>query len=256
MKDRKTSILSVFLAMCLIFLMSSFTVYAVGYETEKTGTVMVQEFLSLRNATSKSAERIKKLSNGENVFITGEEGDFYTIRTQDGSTGYALKRYILLPAEETGKQFLCEVRIDNDSSGTNRNYNMALACTKLDGYRMEPGQQFEWYATVGIANKENGYKIATVISGGKYVDGYGGGVCQVSTALYNAVLKQGLQVDKVFHHSIPSSYVAEGYDATVSWSSDERYRKTLVFTNNAGFPIQIEAFTDGGTVIIRLYQIL
>ena len=76
MKDRKTSILSVFLAMCLIFLMSSFTVYAVGYETEKTGTVMVQEFLSLRNAPSKSAERIKKLSNGENVFITGEEGDF------------------------------------------------------------------------------------------------------------------------------------------------------------------------------------
>ena len=255
MKDRKTSILSV-LTVCIIFLMSSFTVYAVGYETEKTGTVMVQEFLSLRNAPSKSAERIKKLSNGENVFITGEEGDFYTIGTQDGSTGYALKRYILLPAEETGKQFLCEVRIDNDSSGANRNYNMALACTKLDGYRMEPGQQFEWYSVVGIANKENGYKIATVISGGKYVDGYGGGVCQVSSALYNAVLKQGLQVDKVYHHSIPSSYVAEGYDATVSWSSDERYRKTLVFTNNAGFPIQIEAFTDGGTVIIRLYQIL
>ena len=256
MKDRKTSILSVFLAMCLIFLMSSFTVYAVGYETEKTGTVMVQEFLSLRNAPSKSAERIKKLSNGENVFITGEEGDFYTIRTQDGSTGYALKRYILLPAEETGKQFLCEVRIDNDSSGANRNYNMALACTKLDGYRMEPGQQFEWYSVVGIANKENGYKIATVISGGKYVDGYGGGVCQVSTGLYNAVLKQGLQVDKVFHHSIPSSYVEEGYDATVSWSSDERYRKTLVFTNNLDFTIEIEAFTEGGTVLIRMYKVL
>ena len=255
MKDRKTSILSV-LTVCIIFLMSSFTVYAVGYETEKTGTVMVQEFLSLRNAPSKSAERIKKISNGEKVFITGEEGDFYTIRTQEGSMGYALKRYILLPAEETGKQFLCEVRINNDSSGANRNYNMALACTKLDGYRMEPGQQFEWYNIVGIANKENGYKVATVISGGKYVDGYGGGVCQVSTALYNAVLKQGLQVDKVCHHSIPSSYVAEGYDATVSWSSDERYRKTLIFTNNLDFTIEIEAFTEGGTVIIRMYQVL
>ena len=141
MKDRKTSILSV-LTVFIIFLMSSFTVYAVGYETEKTGTVMVQEFLSLRNAPSKSAERIKKISNGEKVFITGEEGDFYTIRTQEGSMGYALKRYILLPAEETGKQFLCEVRINNDSSGANRNYNMALACTRLDGYRMELGQQF------------------------------------------------------------------------------------------------------------------
>lgn len=256
MKDRKISIFYVLIAILFVLTMGGTAFADNPPEKVQTGTVLVQEFLSLRNAPSKSAERLVKLTNGENVVITGEEGDFYKVITTEGKEGYALKRYVLLPEEETGRRLLCNAIINNPTSGANRNYNMALACTKLDGYMLQPGQQFEWYSVVGQANKESGYKLATVISGGKYVDGYGGGVCQVSTALYNAALNINLQIDKVYHHSLPSSYVAEGYDATVSYSSDPRYLKTLIFTNNLEVPIQIEAFTEGGTVTIRMYQIL
>ena len=257
MKGRRISVFYVLMALLFVLTMGV-TAFAENPPTEKvrTGTALVEEFLSLRTAPSKDAQRIAKINNGEKIFIVGEEGDFYKVRTEQQLEGYVLKRYIILSEEETGRRLISYAIINNPSSGENRNYNMALACTKLDGYTLEANQQFEWYSVVGVANKSNGYKTATVISGGKYTQGYGGGVCQVSTALYNAALKANLQIDKVCHHSLPSSYVAEGYDATVSYSSDPRYLKTLIFTNNTGSPIQFEAFTQGGTVTIRMYQIL
>ena len=268
MTDRKASrrcIFSITVVLLFIFSLvcnSFFTAYAQEGETTTsneneevvTGTTMVQEYLSLRTIPSRKGERIAKIANNEIVQILAEEGEFYKIRYQD-KEGYVLKKYILLPEELTGKHFLCEAVIPNASSPEDRNYNMAKACEKLNGYVLQPGAQFEWYQTVGVANRANGYRKATVISGGKYVQGYGGGVCQVSTALYNAVLKQGLQVDRVYHHSLPSSYVAEGYDATVSYSSDERYLKTLEFTNNTSFPIEFQAFEEGGTVTVRFYAL-
>lgn len=120
----------------------------------------------------------------------------------------------------------------SDSTG-NRKHNVSLALEKLNGLRVEPGQTISFNEMTGPHTKENGYKSAIVILNGQYTDGVGGGVCQASTTLYNALLKAGLQIDQVQKHTLPVKYVPLALDAMVSGSSD------LVFTNNLDHAITI-----------------
>ena len=94
---------------------------------------------------------------------------------------------------------------------------------------LEDGEILSFNATTGIRNAESGYMSAKIISGGTFTEGFGGGVCQVSTTLYNACLLSGLEIQEVHNHSLPVSYVEPSFDAMVNVGSSD-----LVIRNNSG----------------------
>lgn len=98
--------------------------------------------------------------------------------------------------------------------------NIAIAAALIDGITVQAYGDFSFNQTVGRRTKEFGFKQAKIIVNGEYVLGVGGGVCQVSTTLYNAALKSGLEATEVRPHSLCVSYVPPSRDAMVSSSSD------------------------------------
>lgn len=130
---------------------------------------------------------------------------------------------------------------------TNRSHNVALAAQKINGKILAPGEVFSYNDTVGRRTIANGFLNAPVYENGKSVDGIGGGVCQVSSTLYSAVLYADLGIVTRSNHSLPVSYVPLGQDATVADGSID-----FKFQNTTDYPIKIEAAASNGTVTISL----
>lgn len=132
----------------------------------------------------------------------------------------------------------------------NRVFNMKKAAALIDGTVLKSGEEFDMNAILGARNKENGWREATAIREGSYVQEYGGGVCQVSTTLYNAVLMADLPVTQRYHHSWPLGYIDIGRDATISTGGPN-----FKFTNAMQSPVYISAIADtkAKTVTVRLY---
>ena len=133
------------------------------------------------------------------------------------------------------------------NSGANRCYNIAKAADAINGVTVAVGETFSFNATVGDRTEERGYKLSKVIQDGNYTEGVGGGVCQVSTTLYNALLLADF-IPKATQHSLISSYVKAGFDAMVSYGSAD-----LSFTNNTDHPIYIAASVQGKSVTFTIY---
>ncbi|MBQ8685020.1 MAG: VanW family protein [Clostridia bacterium] len=123
-----------------------------------------------------------------------------------------------------------------------RSRNIQIAASLIDGVTLQPYGEFSFNQTVGERTKEAGFQQAKIIVGGEYVLGTGGGVCQVSTTLYNAALKSGLTVTEFHPHSLQVSYVAPSRDAMVSTQSD------LKFYNPHSFPVRISAKVTEGAI--------
>lgn len=132
-------------------------------------------------------------------------------------------------------------------SSANRCQNIALAASKIDGYVLNPGERFSYNKVVGPRTEAAGFKNAHVYVGTKVVDGIGGGICQVSSTLYNAVVLADLKTVTRVNHSMPVSYVPLGRDATVSYGTID-----YVFENNKSYPISIKAKTEGTTLTISI----
>ncbi len=133
----------------------------------------------------------------------------------------------------------------------NRSVNLRVACSRIDGVVLQPGEEFSFSRTILPRTAANGYVKAKVIVNKEYVDGYGGGICQVSSTLYNAMLAAGVPATERHSHSLAVSYVPVGRDATISGTY-----KDLKFKNIFEKPIQIKAVTDDltGTMTISLLE--
>lgn len=134
------------------------------------------------------------------------------------------------------------------TSAAGRAHNVALAIEKFDGLEIPPGESLSFNKTVGERTEKNGFKSAKIIVDGKYTDGVGGGVCQASTAVYNAALMAGLSCS-ANAHSICPSYCPPGLDAMISSVSD------LVITNTTGRTVRISTVTNGKTSSVRFYGV-
>ena len=121
----------------------------------------------------------------------------------------------------------------------NRNNNISQACANINGKILEPGEIFSFNETVGQRTYDNGFLPATVISGGEYKQDLGGGICQVSTTLYNAVLMTDLEIVERHSHAWPSDYIACGLDATVDWPALD-----FKFRNDSDYQIVIVTWWD------------
>ena len=133
------------------------------------------------------------------------------------------------------------------NSAANRCYNIAKAAEAINGVTVGVGETFSFNAVVGERTEERGYKTSKVILDGNYTEGVGGGVCQVSTTLYNALLLAGF-IPHAVQHSLISSYVKSGFDAMVSYGAAD-----LTFTNNTDHPIYISAVTANRSVTFTVY---
>ncbi len=139
----------------------------------------------------------------------------------------------------------CETK---HSADENRNVNLALVCQLLDGYVIQPGEEFSYNMAVGERTEERGFKPATVFSGNVKTKDFGGGVCQGSTTLYNCLLEADMEIVERHGHGALVSYVKLGLDAAVNWLT----KTDLIFKNNSHFPVKIQAELSDGYMKMKL----
>ncbi len=131
-----------------------------------------------------------------------------------------------------------------------RKHNIHLAGSKINGTKLKNGEEFSFNKTVGARTEENGFKTAKVILNGSFVDGVGGGVCQVSSTLYNTAILSGLTITEHHNHSLLVSYVEPSFDAMVNSSGSD-----LKFINTTGEDIYISATTQNDKITFNVYGV-
>lgn len=137
-----------------------------------------------------------------------------------------------------------------DASDTDRTTNLVLACQKLNGKVIMPGETFSYNATLGPRTYAAGYRNGKIYENGQVVDGLGGGICQISSTLYNAALMSDMEIVERRNHQFVTSYVDEGRDATVVYGSTD-----FRFKNTRTYPVRLVASAKGGVATVSVYGI-
>ena len=134
------------------------------------------------------------------------------------------------------------------TSNTDRTTNLRLAAGKINGTVVMPGEIFSYNKVVGKRTVSAGYKEAAIYQDGGVTNGLGGGICQISTTLYNAVIKANMEIETRRNHMFVPSYIGAGKDATVVWGSTD-----FKFKNRRDYPIKIETSVSGGVARVDIY---
>ncbi|MEF9960858.1 MAG: VanW family protein [Niameybacter sp.] len=133
------------------------------------------------------------------------------------------------------------------ANNPDRNANIALAAKNINT-TLQPGEKFMFSKQLEPITTSTGYKNAKVITGSEFVDGIGGGICQVSSTLYNAVIRTDIDIYMRRNHSLPVSYTPLGLDATYATDSVD-----FQFINNSEYPLYIESYIEDNKVVVNLY---
>ena len=134
------------------------------------------------------------------------------------------------------------------SSASGRASNVELSTKAINGTVVMPGETFSYNEVVGERTRARGYQDAGVIVGNKVENGLGGGICQTSSTLYQAIIRSGLKSVERYNHSLVVGYLPKGFDATVSWGGPD-YK----FKNTYDFPIYIEGYVSNRNLIFNVY---
>ncbi len=134
------------------------------------------------------------------------------------------------------------------ASNVGRTTNLRIACNKINGYVLQPGETFSYNKVLGKRTVENGYKEAAIFTTNGVENGLGGGICQISSTLYNSVVMANLGIVERHNHGYVTSYLKPGLDATVSYGSLD-----FKFKNTRSYPIQIKASISGGIATVSIY---
>lgn len=176
---------------------------------------------------------------------------------QTPSTEYIVPLKYTSPAVTTNKigteafpNLLSTFSTKYDITNQNRSNNLALAAQKINGTILMPGEEFSYNKVVGERTIAAGYKEAKIYSAGKIVDGLGGGICQISSTLYNTALYANLEITSRRNHQFTTSYVKAGLDATVVYGSTD-----FKFVNSRKYPIKIVAEVKNGIAKMDIYGV-
>lgn len=150
-------------------------------------------------------------------------------------------------SKEAFPQILGTFTTTYSASNENRETNLKLSSEKINGTIIMPGETFSYNKIVGERTIAKGYKEAAVYSGGKVINGIGGGICQLSSTLYNAVVYANLEIVSRSNHMFLTSYVTAGRDATVSWGTLD-----FAFKNTRKYPIKVVSIVKNGLVTIEI----
>lgn len=179
---------------------------------------------------------INKLSKGtqENLKITGEEQPPNITIDQVSAINTKISSYTT--------NF-------TSTPNPNRENNISLAAAKINGLLLLPEDVFSFNNVVGKTSENEGYKKAPTICKNRIVDGYGGGICQVSSTLYSAMLHANVKAIERTNHNLPVAYIPLGFDATIAEGSvDYKFKNTL------GYPMYIESIINNGNITFNIYS--
>lgn len=212
-------------------------------------------YKEVQNAqVSEDLEEVKPEVNGVDFAISIEEAKNIL---KEEKEEYIIDLKITQPevtletlGEKAFPEKIAEYSTSYNTSNENRETNLKLASEKVNGTIILPGEIFSYNKIVGQRTIANGYKEAAVYSGGKVVDGIGGGICQLSSTLYNAAIYANLEITQRSNHRFLTSYVAAGRDATVSWGTID-----FCFKNTRKYPIKIKSIVKNGVVSTGIYGI-
>lgn len=151
---------------------------------------------------------------------------------------------------EAFPDLLGEYTTHYNGGDTNRTTNLRLASNKINNTVIMPGETFSYNKVVGKRTVEAGYKEAATYAGGKVVDDIGGGICQITSTLYNAVIFANLDIVSRSNHQFVPSYVKAGRDATVVYGAID-----FKFKNTRKYPIQIKSSVSGGVARVAIFGI-
>ncbi|OEH91561.1 VanW family protein [Bacillus solimangrovi] len=210
-------------------------------------------------------EPVNAKINNQNEIIQGETGtilnrkklneQFHAYYFGKGPATIELPIYLINPKVDS--ELLANIRTNligqyityYNSYNKERSHNIFLAAQAINNHVVFPNEEFSFNQVVGKRTKEKGYMPAPEIVRGEMIEGIGGGICQVSSTLYNAVDHAGVQIVKRYSHSKRVPYVPLGRDATVSW-----YGPDFAFKNIYNQPILIRAFAQHGRMIIKVFS--
>lgn len=199
--------------------------------------------------------QIFKEENGVDFAITMEEAKAIIA---DGNTEEYTIPLKLTPATKTiddiGTEafpyLISSYTTKYDASNTNRSGNLKIAVDKINGTVLMPGEEFSFNEVVGKRTIEEGYTNAKIYENGQVVDGLAGGICQISSTLYNAVLLANLEITQRRNHSYTTTYVPAGRDATVVYGTQD-----FKFKNTRTYPVKIEANVANGIAEFNIHGI-
>lgn len=240
-------------------------VYQIAYSIDKEKAVKVledNEAVLNTEAVDAGLEReddsFRIIPGSQGVTVNIEESltaiEAYFVQKWDGNdTSVELAAEVVEPKgteEELSKvqDLLGSFHTSYSTSGANRSQNVVNGTSKINGSVIYPGEEFSVYEAVSPFNAENGYELAGSYENGTTVESYGGGICQVSTTLYNAVIRAELEVTERSNHSMIVTYVQPSEDAAIAGTY-----KDLKFKNNTDAPIYIEGYTAGKIVYFNIF---
>ncbi|MGE7610068.1 VanW family protein [Peribacillus frigoritolerans] len=207
------------------------------------------------NATMDEQGNILPGREGYKLYHQAFKEKFYSFLFS--SRAYKLEVPLLAIHPRVDSELLAEIREKKigeyrtyfNVNNNNRSNNISLATDAINNYVVFPGEMFSFNQVVGKRSAEKGYLRARVIVKGEFSEGIGGGICQVSSTLFNAIDNAGLETIQRYSHTRSVPYVPSGRDATVSW-----YGPDFSFKNKYNQPILIRAKTQGGMVSIMVYS--
>ena len=189
-------------------------------------------------------------NNNEKDYTAQRTGINISNQVQNG-TENLINGVIRIEENETNKTISeFTTRLPNDTEA--RDDNIKLACKTLSGTVIKSGEEFSLWDVIGCPTKERGYeKAKSFTSDGEVIQSYGGGICQLSTTIYNAVLKvEGLKITERHEHSREVPYIKDGKDAAVSYGNSD-----LKFKNNLDYDGRIDAEVENRKLKITLMRI-
>ena len=178
--------------------------------------------------------------------ILSEEKEEYEIPLNITKPGKTVKEI----GTEAFPDLLATFSTNYKASNVNRTTNLKLSANKINGTVLLPNEEFSYNKVVGERSEKTGFKMAATYSNGQVVDGIGGGICQISSTLYDAVIMANLNVTERRNHQFVTSYLPAGKDATVVWGSQD-----FKFVNTRQYPIRIVATVDGGVATVQIWGI-
>lgn len=207
------------------------------------------------NARINDQGRIVPGQVGYRLFRKEFKEQFYAYFFGNGPTKLEVPELDIYPKVDS--ELLAHIRIQQisqyvtyfNSNNKSRSHNISLAAKAIDNHVVFPNEIFSFNQVVGKRSKDKGYMSAPIIVRGELSEGVGGGICQVSSTLFNAVDRAGLQIVERYSHSRRVPYVPPGRDATVSW-----YGPDFRFQNKYNQPILIRAKKYDGSMIVKLYS--
>ncbi|MFC4319976.1 VanW family protein [Litchfieldia salsa] len=233
-------------------------------DTPLIDEVMFNDFLVKLNKQI-AVEPTNAIINQQGEIIPGKPGlkidhekftkGFFTYFYNEGSYIFEIPALTIHPKVDS--ELLANIRVKQighyvtyyNKHNKGRSHNIILATEAINNHVVFQGEIFSFNQVVGKRTKEKGYLPAPIIIKGELFEGVGGGICQVSSTLYNAVDLAGAQIVRRYSHSRSVPYVPPGRDATVSW-----YGPDFTFKNVHNQPILIQATATNGQVNIRIYS--